>query len=63
MATMITSSTSASATTIGGAATNTGNISITTQHQKNVDYYMSYAAPNLLTLQETMRSRDTTRPT
>ena len=54
MATMITSSTSASATTIGGAATNTGNISITTQHQKNVDYYMSYAAPNLLTLQETI---------
>ena len=51
---MITSSVSGPATTIGGAATNTGNVSITTQHQQNVEYFMSYAAPNLLTLQETI---------
>ena len=49
---MITSSVSAPATTIGGAATHTGNVSITTQHQQNVEYFMSYAAPNLLTIQE-----------
>ena len=35
------------------AATNT-NVIMTTQHQETVDYYMSYAAPNLLTLQETI---------
>ena len=34
-------------------STNT-NITMTTQHQQTVDYFMSYAAPNLLTLQETI---------
>ena len=36
-----------------GAATNT-NVIMTTQHQQNVEYFMSYAAPNLLTIQETI---------
>ena len=34
-------------------STNT-NITMTTQHQQTVDYFMSYAAPNLLTVQETI---------
>ncbi len=36
-----------------GAATNT-NVIMTSQHQQNVDYFISYAAPNLLTIQETI---------
>ena len=34
-----------------GASTNT---IIATPHQQNVDYFMSYASPNLLTIQETI---------
>ena len=30
------------------------NTIMTTQHQQNVDYFMSYASPNLLTIQETI---------
>jgi hypothetical protein len=30
------------------------NITMTTQHQQNIDYFMSYASPNLLTIQETI---------
>lgn len=32
------------------------NTIMTTQHQQNVDYFMSYASPNLLTIQETINN-------
>ena len=30
------------------------NITMTTQHQQNIEYFMSHASPNLLTIQETI---------